>query len=74
MNYEAYTAIARIAINWELAHDMLDNGIIIYHVPKDTGKGNAIVGEIRRAARNQGLKITVSWIDNWTIKVTWKNK
>ena len=35
-NYNAYVAAADVAIRWEKATDMLDNGIVIHHITQDT--------------------------------------
>ena len=73
-SYSAYVAAAKVTAKWELPHDMLENGIIVHHVPKDTSKGYAIVNSIRFAVKKAGFTPRITWLDDWTLKVIWLNQ
>lgn len=70
-SYDVYLKAARKATSWELEHDMLENGIIVHHVPKETTKAEMLIKDITYYARQSGMKTHVAWLDDWTVKITW---
>lgn len=69
--YQVYTGAAAAAMRWELPHDRIDNGIVIYHVPQGTQKATSIINDIKRAIHKQGFRMNTSWLDKWTVRIKW---